>query len=258
MPFERPFILIASLRRTGSTVLSEALSQLPFGFVFRELRLGENRFDLKPDDAALFSQHGVHLDRLARGWRLKRLWKRSFVDCFRDDVLPRLEAIVEQVGVKEIRLDGWRHYVRVFPEIRVLLTARDPRDIFLSIVHRRRRDAYDPAEVAAGLNRDFEHQMALSKAAKTLKVRYEDLCSDAGVLEKARAFAGSRVPEHAGVGQFNAANPERKGEYEVHGGKITDRRVGRWRSEPDKGLVAQAEEVFARMPAYCEFWGYER
>jgi hypothetical protein len=62
----RPFIYIAALMRTGSTVLSEALTQLPYAFVFREPHLGKNDFRLKQDDIARFGQKGQKLTAFTR------------------------------------------------------------------------------------------------------------------------------------------------------------------------------------------------
>ncbi|PIX45625.1 MAG: sulfotransferase, partial [Armatimonadetes bacterium CG_4_8_14_3_um_filter_58_9] len=45
-------------------------------------------------------------------------------------------------------------------------------------------------------------------------------------------------------------------EYKVHGDRITDQRVARWRREEDPALRRQAEECHARMPEYGEYWGY--
>lgn len=61
-----PFIYIASLMRTGSNVLIEALTQIPYAFVFREPHLGKNYFRLKQDDVARFGQRGQKLVTFTR------------------------------------------------------------------------------------------------------------------------------------------------------------------------------------------------
>jgi hypothetical protein len=73
---ERPFVFIASLRRTGSTVLSEALTELPYSFIFREPRLDMNWFNLKPSDAAQLKELGIDLVAFARKHRLAAFFSR--------------------------------------------------------------------------------------------------------------------------------------------------------------------------------------
>ncbi len=46
-----PFIYIAGMRRTGTTLLSELLTSSPYSFIFREPHIGKNTFRVKPDDA---------------------------------------------------------------------------------------------------------------------------------------------------------------------------------------------------------------
>ena len=50
--------------------------------------------------------------------------------------MPHLASYVSQVGVKEIHHDGWRKYIQYFPEMKILLTGRDPRDIYISLFYR--------------------------------------------------------------------------------------------------------------------------
>ena len=55
-------MLIAAVRRTGSTLLAELLTELPRAFVFREPKLFRGRVALKPDDLArLRTQAAVRL-----------------------------------------------------------------------------------------------------------------------------------------------------------------------------------------------------
>lgn len=263
MATDRPFILIASLRRTGSTVLSEALTRLPHCFIFREPHLTENRFVVKPGDAELFRGQGVNLDAMAKLWRIKRLWRKDTVEAFRDDLLPKLKGVVEQVGIKEIHHSGWQGYERVFPGLKIVLTGRDPRDIYLSLYHRLKsgkgvwRGAYTPEAVAEDLNAEFGHQQDMWRTGRCLKVRYEDFCSDPTMVTRVKSFTGCTTPNGGGVGQFNAANPERQNEYALHGDRITSSRVARWRDEPDEKDAAQARRMPGLMPEYCGFWGYD-
>lgn len=267
-----PFVYIASLRRTGSTVLSEALTHLPHGFIFREPLLGEGKFQVKEADRDRWQQHGVDLDLFARELAAASPGgpgnpggpdKMDAAIAFRDLLLPKLLEQVSQVGVKEIFHDGWRGYARAFPGMKVLLTGRDPRDIYISL-HARVKESggkrwqgpFHPQSVAADLNRQFQFQLEMLEEHACMKVRYEDLCTDPSLFERVKQFCESPIPGIGDVGSFNASNPKRLAEYELHRDQITDRRIERWKREPDEALRSQAGEIAALMPEYLRFWEY--
>lgn len=268
----RPFVYIASLRRTGSTVLAEALTSFPTSFIFREPELGRGRFNLRPGDAELFEIHGVDLNafqdqfagrtfsRAIRSRLMGRL--PSLVGIFKSEVIDKLSGVVSQFGVKEIRHQGWESYLEHFPDRRVILTGRDPRDIYISVYHRVRQGKgtwqgpLTPRALADNLMTEFARQLEIAKGGEFLRIKYEDLCTDPSVVQKALRFVGSPLFSPGGVGGFNAENPDRREEAELHGGKITDKRVRRWASETDRKLLDAAKETYALMGEYCEFWGY--
>ncbi len=267
----RPLIYIASLRRTGSTLLSEALTQPPHAFIFVEPQLGENIFGLAAADERALREEGIDLEPLVRRLRLpSAIRRRLHVDRdyvmrrFKKEVLPRLASRFDQVGVKEIRNAGWRCYRRHFPDMRVILTSRDPRDVYISLHHRVRkgrgswRGPLSPERVAEDLNREFRHQLAMHEALECLKVRYEDLCRDPGVLRTIKEFADCGIPNVGQVGRFLKDDEGRVGEHQLHEGRVTDRRVNRWAQEEDPQLRERSERTFDLMPEYRRFWGYER
>ena len=100
----RPFVYIASLRRTGSTVLAEALTSCPTSFIFREPELGRGRFNLRPGDAELFADHGVDLNALqdqfsgrsiSRSIRARMSGRLpSLVAAFKSQVMDPLAGVV--------------------------------------------------------------------------------------------------------------------------------------------------------------------
>ncbi|MFH0945929.1 MAG: sulfotransferase [Planctomycetota bacterium] len=259
-----PFVYIASLRRTGSTVLSEALTRLPHGFIFREPLLGEGKFQVKTADRERWKEHGIDLDLFARDLAADSSLEANAAIAFRDRLLPRLLEVVSQVGVKEIFHDGWRRYARAFPGMKVLLTGRDPRDLYLSLharIHesggKRWPGRFHPESAAADLNRQFRFQFEMFEDCDCMKVRYEDLCTDPGLFDQVKRFCESPIPGIGDIGSFNASNPKRIAEYELHRDQITDQRIGRWKREPDEALRSQAGEIPALMPEYCRFWGYD-
>lgn len=269
-----PFIYIASLRRTGSTVVAEALTQWPYSFIFREPGLGRNKHNFKDDDIESLREHGVDVEKFVRSvlWKVKlnqllRTKRDVMVKSFATRLAPQLGMKVQQFGVKEIRHEGWRRYLRAFPGMKVVLTGRDPRDIYISLYYRlneergkRWRGAFEPAAVAQDLNSQFRHQVNMHEQVGAFKAKYEDVCTDPEVLERLKQYVESPIPagDVGEVGGFLAGNPRRQEEHQVHGDQITDKRVRRWAQETNEQLVADAHRAFDLMPEYCEFWKYER
>ena len=70
-------------------------------------------------------------------------------------------------------------------------------------------------------------------------------------------WAMGRLGPVGPIGQFIGRHPDRDDEHALHGAAVTTQRVQRWRSEENQQLVAEAQEVFERMPEYREFWDYE-
>lgn len=274
----RPFVYIAGLIRTGSTALSEALHHPPEAVIVREPRLGTNRIVLRDQDRATLATLGLDADRALSRQRLLMGALRSIgkgghpsggagtghasgyaARVFRDRIAGPLAERVQQVGIKEVRHDGWEHVVAAFPGLRVVAIARDPRDVYLS--HRGRvlkkgNALPSPEAVADELGRQFGLQQALIEATDALTLRYEDLCRDPEVLARARAFVESPVTGSGTVGQFTAQNALRARESELHGADLTDSRVGRWRREADPDALDAAHRVFDRLGAYTTYWGY--
>ncbi|OHB35309.1 MAG: hypothetical protein A3G70_02015 [Planctomycetes bacterium RIFCSPLOWO2_12_FULL_39_13] len=256
----KPFIYIASLRRTGSTVLSEALTLLPYSFIFLEPKFGEEKFSIKKRDAEMFLKHGIDLEAFKNNWSGNK--QKYIIEAFKRELMPHLASYVSQVGVKEIHHDGWRKYIQYFPEMKILLTGRDPRDIYISLFYRVKSGkgnfsgTFCPGAVADDLNKEFQKQLEMHKETDCLKIRYEDLCTNENLFDKILTFVESEIPAIGDIGSFNALNPKRQDEYELHGDQITDKRVNRWHHESDKNLVMEAQKTFDLMPEYCEFWGY--
>lgn len=259
----RPFIYIAALRRTGSTVLSEALTALPHSFIFREPHFGRNNFSLKPGDADRLRPFGVDLELLREQWLMARA-QRSILAALQEDLLPKLFPPLQQLGVKEIRHGGWRNYYHRFPEMKVVLTGRDPRDIYISLFYRQKsgygtwRGPYNPELVAADLNTEFKRQLEIAETMDCLPVRYEDFCQDSQLFEQIKIFVNSPLPGGGGIGEFLSKGGQGgRLEHQLHGKRITARCVNRWQTETDPTLVREAEQVFELMTDYCRYWGYQ-
>jgi len=256
----KPFIYIASLRRTGSTLIRLLLTLPPYSLVFGEPGLHKKQINLRETDMKLLAKCGVELGDLGKETsRLNEV--ADFVEYFKNEIVSILKTF-SQVGIKEIRHSHWKYLLESFPATRVILTGRDPRDIYLSLYYkklaRKGRPIFiggipiTPQTLAADLKQEFHYQREIFHSAYCLKVRYEGLCTDPGVYQQIKAFTESDVPQMGSVGMFNRRN------IELHGNKITNKSVCRWRSETDKRLLAEAQQTFDLMEEYCEFWGYER
>ena len=257
----KSFIYIASLRRTGSTVLSEALTHIPFSFIFREPKLGKKKFSIKANDFKIFKQ--LNVDLAAFKERCLKLKDRNFIKEFKKDIYQQLKNVVEQIGVKEIRHEGWQDYLHYFPDMKVILTGRDPRDIYISLHNRIKNKKgnwigeFSPTSVAEDLNRQFQFQLEMYKNTDCYKITYETLCRYPKKIEEIKAFVGSSIPKIGCIGGFNSTNPNRVDEFILHGRGITDKRVNRWENEVNSKLREEALECSLRMKEYKEFWEYK-
>jgi hypothetical protein len=268
-----PFIYIASLPRTGSTLIGELLTQPPYAFIFQEPHLGKNYFALQENDVVRLKKYDVDLPqfvkyRLLWAFFLRRL--RPFgvqqdymVKQFKRVLMPQLFGNKAQIGVKEIRHQGWQNYLRHFPKMRVIMTGRDPRDLYISYFRKWQRGTirwerpFTPQTVAQELNEQFNYQLAIKNATQCLTVRYEDLCSRPKIVEEIKQFSQSPIPTQGEVGAFISTHPSRINESEIHRKAITSQQVGRWRTETDSQLLADATTLFNLMPNYCTFWGFD-
>ncbi|MCK4911330.1 MAG: sulfotransferase [Thermodesulfovibrionales bacterium] len=262
---EKPFIYISAIRRTGSSVLSRALSLHPYSIVFQEPKLARGKFKLPGRVDASLKENNVSLAPLVQemnGIRRRGLFwtKQKAVLFFRDKVVPEILMSYRQVGIKEIRNAGWETVFKAFPGMKVIVTARDPRDIYISLHNKKYIDGKDvkvkggfsPENIAKDLMDEFVHQKAIMAACEHIKVRYEDFCTDPGLFEEVKRFTGNEIP---GVGEIGRMNPHHR---KVHEGKITDKRIRRWANEQNPDIAMDAQRVFDLLPEYASFWGYDR
>ena len=244
---------IAAVRRSGSNLLSEALSAPPHCFVFREPGLARGQFRLQPNVIELFREHGVDLRKL-RG-RMQKGDPERALDFFEHELLPALAGVVRQVGIKEIKHDGWQRLLARVPSVRVLLLGRDPRDIYLSLRAKQRDRGVafgevDPDRVGAEIRRTFAAQREIEAAQPSLRVRYEDFCTDPAVFEEVARFTESELTEPGMVGALNRHNRRLRGE------RIAGDSVERWRREADADLLREAQAALERVPEYAAYWNY--
>lgn len=271
---DRPFVYISALMRTGSTVLSEALTQLPKSFIFYETHLGKNAFSLSSLDQRYLKKYGVDVEgflRIRRAFafglrRLRKFWpKQDFmIGQVKQFLVPQLsDAGFQQIGVKEVKHEGWKHFVKHFPKLRMVMLGRDPRDIYLSGFRKWQRGTvrwsgpFSPESLARALSAQFHRQLRMSAHVACLLVRYEDLCTDPRVFRRVLQFTESPVTDVGEIGRFLGAHPDRRHEHLLHGEQLSQRSVWRWKREKDQQLVSRGVRFASLMSGYSAFWGYE-
>lgn len=259
----KPFIYICSLARTGSTVLAEALTKYPYSFIFRETLLTVEKFNIKQQDELYFSSLGLNMEKIYREWE-SCLTKNSVFECFYSNLMISFLQHFQQLGIKEIYHTHWRKLFEVIPNIKVIITSRDPRDIYLSLIEMRshykdegwRWRNLELSEMADILMKEFETQKEIASTVDVLIVKYEELCNNYDLLTNIKTYVESSIPVVGDIGIFNSKNPNRVYEYLKHTNKISLKSVNRWKTESDKKALENAYKFAELMSDYRKFFGY--
>lgn len=254
MPLRRPFVYLASLRRTGSSLLANLLTDLPRSYVFREPRLGLGKLRIRPEAAQSFAPLGV--DVLAVKKAMKALPREEALDRFAAFV-EELSTRVEQIGIKEITHTGHEDVSRLFPAMRVVVTVRDVRDIYLSLYHRRKELLtrgklwFETQTLLPYLREQADALAALQSRHDHLVVRYEDLCRDPSLVDSVRRFVDSPVS-----GEGNLRGGADRKDLSKHGAAIDSTRVGLFAQETDEVARHNATYLFEEMAEFNARYGY--
>ncbi|MBD3307301.1 sulfotransferase [candidate division KSB3 bacterium] len=263
---KKPFIYIAALRRTGSTLLSELLSVSPQSFIFREPGVARGNLNVKQPEADELLKYGIDLPLLRQQFLTRS--PQDQIAFFKHTLQSGPFASFSQVGIKEIRHSGWERLSQAFPDMRVILTGRDPRDLYLSLhamALRRQQPGKKPLKlkgvrgapvtpehVAQDLLHEFQHQLAMFEQLPCLLIKYETLCTQPDdTIARIKKFIGHEALPSGRSGQYSWYNRQ------FYGDRITAARVSAWQRETDSELVQAARQTFELMPAYCDFWEYE-
>ena len=253
MKTERPFIYIAGLQRTCSTLLQELLTEKGKCFFFHEPWFG----------TGLFENHKTSIKMLDE-------WGLSGEVLLDPNVsLPimflRLSKVIPQIGIKEIRHQGWEMYLNLFDDIRWIVLVREPRDIYVSShyflqrtdVWKPRFPPFSPKGLFQELQPDIERQVEIYRTQPhSIRIRYEDFAVDQENIWNARRFAGSEVATADSVGSFHKRIGRGNYETELHGGVITGKQINRWERETDIELISNFNEFYELMKDYREYWNY--
>lgn len=257
----RPFIVIASLMRCGSTLMQEMLSS-DETYIFHEPAFHQNKIAYpKIYQEELQEEFGIDFQETISGLATT------------ESIIGVLNNSIPQLGVKEILLEKWETYLKI-PDTKFVLMGRDPRDIYLSIFNRIHHASghqrfnpigkipLSPKDLAQILAPNFKEQQKIFKLGpeRAIKVRYEDLCTDAEVFRQVARFVNFSGGLEAGkIGRFH--NRLLRGSYEnaLHDGKVTQFSIARWRQKRKAAVNEQSNEFMRQMDklGYRSFWGYD-
>ncbi len=258
-PIRFKLALLGGHPRSGTTLIEQILGAHPAVRAFDESEafVGEVGDKLAPPPPAAPLTAGA-LDALpaARRDEMRRRYLRSL---FREvEGEPAEEVLIDKNPAPTASLHLW---LRVFPESKVLIALRDPRDVILSCFFQNL--APTPLNVNfLGLERTVKHYSGLMDTWLRLRewggfawleTRYEDVV---GALEA----EGRRATEFLGLSWHpgQAASHEaarRKLVYSPTYGEVAqpvhDRAIGRWRN-----YAAALEPHLPRLAPYIQAFGY--
>ncbi len=242
---DKPFIYVASLRRTGSSMMRLLLTHPPESIVFGEPSMHKNKMKIGTNDLKMLYENGVELEVFKKekfsttclsGMQFKDT--QECVDFFKNEIVAKTIKKFSQVGIKEIRHKHWEIVLDAFPDTKAIVTARDPRDIYLSLYHKKMKKIgkaifaegvpITPENVADDLNREFEHQLKIANNCEAKLVRYEDFCDNENLQKDIRVFTSSQID---GLGALNRV---KKFNYDLHDGVISSSSVMRWTKETNE------------------------
>jgi len=249
----RPDFLIASLGRSGSTMIANWLTRPPEQIVLIEPFL----FDLQ-NPAMLHRQFAeLGIPASPEEWAFADAdWQARFQRLF----APRLQG--KRWAIKEVLGSEHRKVLAAFAPPRVVVTVRDIDAIAASFLEKHRlqgnRDRFDSAWVAAYCQRETELITALCETLRAQGTphritRYEDFVASAGERAALAAFTG-----WAGEGDVarHLGHLGRSFEAERHGGGIGQSApslAARALEPEERALVAEITECCA---AYRAAFGY--
>ncbi|HEV7928338.1 MAG TPA: sulfotransferase [Verrucomicrobiae bacterium] len=258
--FRFKLALLGGHPRSGTTLMEQILGAHPAVRAFDESEAFVAEVGDKlapPPPATPLSAQALHALPAARRDALRRRYFRSL---FREvDGEPDAEVLLDKNPTPTASLHLW---LRVFPESKILIALRDPRDVVISCFFQNL--TLTPLNVNfLSLDRTVKHYADLMDTwlrlrelggFEWLETRYEDVV---GGLEA----EGRRVTQflglswHADQASYNEAAP-RKIVYSPTYGEVAkpvhDRAVGRWRN-----YATALEPFLPRLATYARAFGYE-
>lgn len=237
-----PLVFFVGFPRSGTTLLEMMLDSHPDVVTTGEADLLSPVLDVLGRPATK-QPHRVYLSAL-------------------DRLFGPIEPTAKIVDKLPLNLVNCRAIDMIFPDARLLVALRDPRDVVLScLMQRFRRNAgmrnFDTLESTVAL---YEEVMGLwldARAGLTmpwLEYRYEDLVADRdATVDRILAFTG--IDRHPAMDQYRekAASKEvTTPSYRDVAEPIYSRAVGRWRAYEN-----QLQPALDRLAPFVEAFGYK-
>lgn len=254
MKTTKPFIYIAGLQRTGSTLIQELLTEKGKCFFFHEPWFGSGLFENHKTSIEMLNEWGLNGEAILNP------------NMSLPVMLLGLSKVVPQIGIKEIRHQGWEMYLNIFDDIRWIVLVREPRDIYVSShyflqrtnVWKPRFPPFSPKGLFKELQPDIERQIEICETQPhVMRVKYEEFTVDSSFLGLVSDFAGKDgIPSIERVGDFHKRLGRGEYERELHNGTITNKQINRWERETDIELISNFNEFYELMKDYREYWGY--
>lgn len=258
-PMPCPLALLGGHPRSGTTLIEQILGAHPAVRAFDESEafVGEVGDKLAPPPpAAPLGAHALHGLPAARRDELRRRYLKSLLREAEGE--PAAACLLDKNPAATASLHLW---ARVFPEAKVLIALRDPRDVILSCFFQNL--ALTPLNANfLSLDRAVKHYSDLmdtwlrlreSGGLEWMETRYEDVV---GGLEA----EGGRVTKFLGLtwhAQQAACHEAARRKlvysptYSEVAKPVHDRAVGRWRN-----YAAALERLLPRLAAYTKAFGY--
>lgn len=254
-------LAVMGMMRSGTTLVADLLTVPGRSLVLNEPYLLDRWSpDLQEKLDALYRGFGLEVP--PPGKRARHALNQGH---FLAEILPQLRRLGCQWGAKYADLHSWRRTFAAYRPRKLIITARDLRDVFLSgleLLNRARllfndaRHLRDEAWLFAFIAATVHELMALRREPH-LVIRYEDLVGDPATRARLAEHAGL---DRLGTGRLNLDRhgPDRAGwERAKHGDAITRNSLGRFEQEPAGPMRAHAERLWRMFPEYAEAFRYE-
>jgi len=238
-----PTVFFVGFPRSGTTLMEAMLDAHPDIVSTAEAELLEQLLDANGQPNVDYPRQ-LYLDDVRR----------------RAGVIPATGVILDRLP---LNLVYCRAINQIFPDARLLVAVRDPRDVVLScLMQRFRRNAampnFDTLEASVTL---YEEVMSLwldSRGSLTIpwhEYRYEDLVTNqAATVDGVLAFIGlDRHPMMEDYRKMAASREVATPSYRDVAEPIYDRAMGRWRT-----YKRDLEPVLDRLQPFVEAFGYEK
>lgn len=257
-PNPRRLALLGGHPRTGTTLLEQILAAHPALAAFDEpMAFPDEVADKLAPINATSALTAEGLDRLPAGQRVY-FRERYFKSLVREPLAAGTEVLLD----KNPSPTGWLPvWLRIFPELRVIVALRDPRDVVVSCYFQNLRLNATNANFLS-LERTAAHYADLMDAwlrvrelggLEWLETRYEDVVANAEAEgRRATEFLGlAWHPQQAAFQETNRGKFVFSPTYNEATRPIYRRAVGRW-----KNYEAALAPVQEKLAPYCRAFGY--